>query len=72
MVQVMPMHFQTPSSLASVKSRLVLPYWYWLTRVVLAKRPLNGYSSSSGSCAARELKGPVNQKYYIIIPDLHL
>jgi len=29
-------------SLASVKSRLVLPYWYRLTRVVLDKGPLNG------------------------------
>ena len=28
-------------SLASVKSRLVLPFWYWLTRVVPDKRPLN-------------------------------
>jgi len=29
-------------SLASVKSRLVLPFWYRLTLVVLEKRPLNG------------------------------
>ena len=29
-------------SLASVKSRLVLPFWYWPTRVVLDKGPLNG------------------------------
>ena len=29
-------------SLASVKSRLVLPFWYGLTRVVLDKGPLNG------------------------------
>jgi len=29
-------------SLASVKSRLVLPFWYWLTWVVLEKGPLNG------------------------------
>ena len=29
-------------SLASVKSRLVLPFWYRLTRVVPEKRPLNG------------------------------
>ena len=28
-------------SLASVKSRLVLPFWYGLTRVVLDKGPLN-------------------------------
>jgi len=27
---------------ASVKSRLVLPFWYRLTRVVLDKGPLNG------------------------------
>jgi len=26
-------------SLASVKSRLVLPFWYWLMRVVAEKRP---------------------------------
>jgi len=30
-------------SLASVKSRLVLPFWYWLTWVVPEKGPLNGY-----------------------------
>ena len=29
-------------SLASLKSRLVLPFWYWLTRGVLDKGPLNG------------------------------
>jgi len=29
-------------SLASVKSRLVLPFWYWLTRVVTDRGPLNG------------------------------
>jgi len=28
-------------SLASVKSRLVLPFWYWLSRVVPEKGPLN-------------------------------
>jgi len=26
---------QTPSSLATFKFRLVLPFWYWLTQVVL-------------------------------------
>jgi len=30
------------SCLASVKSRLVLPFWYRLTWVVLEKGPLNG------------------------------
>jgi len=29
-------------SLASVKSRLVLPFWYLLTQAVLEKAPLNG------------------------------
>ena len=29
-------------SLASVKSKLVLPFWYRLTRIVLDKGPLNG------------------------------
>jgi len=31
---------KTPSYLASFKSRLVLPFWYWLTQVVLENRPL--------------------------------
>ena len=50
MFQLMPLHPKTPSSLASFKSRLVLPFWYQLTQVVLEKRPLNGYSSSSCVC----------------------
>ena len=42
MVQLMPLHLKTPSSyLASFKSRLVLPFWYRLTRVVPDKGPLN-------------------------------
>ena len=46
-------------SLASVKSWLVLPFWYWLTWVVLDNGPLNGCSSSSNvkflvwSCSLR-------------------
>ena len=35
---------------ASVKSRLVLPVWYWLTRVVPDKGPLNGCVCVWGSC----------------------
>ena len=31
----------TPSSFASLKSRMVLRFWYRLTQVVLEKRPLN-------------------------------
>jgi len=44
MVQLMPLHPQTLSPLASFKSRLVFPFWFWLTQVVLEKRPLNGCS----------------------------
>ena len=41
MVQLMPHAIpQTPSSLASFKSRLVVPFWYQLAHVVLEKRPL--------------------------------
>jgi len=37
MVQLMPLHPKTPSSLASFKSRPVLPFRYRLTQVVLEK-----------------------------------
>ena len=39
--QLMPLPL-TVSCLKSIKSRLVLPFWYRLTWVVLDKRPLNG------------------------------
>jgi len=42
MVQLIPLHPKTLSSLASLKSRLVLPFWYRLSQVVLEKKPLNG------------------------------
>jgi len=32
----------TPSSVASLKSRLVWPTWWWLTQFVVQNRPLNG------------------------------
>ena len=47
MVQLMPLYPKTPSSLASFKYRLVLPFWYRPTQVALEKRPLNGCCSSS-------------------------
>jgi len=47
MVQLMPLHPQTPSYLVSFKSKLVLLFCYRLTQVVLEKRPLNGCSSIS-------------------------
>ena len=40
--------------LAPVKSRLVLPFWYRLTQVVLEKRPLNGCSGCS--CSSEVVK----------------
>ena len=40
-------HPQTPPSLASFKSRLVLPFWYLLTQSVLENRQLNGCTTSS-------------------------
>ena len=46
MVQLMPLHPKTPSSLASFISRLVLPFWYRLAQVVLENRPLNRRGSS--------------------------
>ena len=53
MVQLMPLHSKKkPLSLASFLSRLVLPFWYRLTQVVLENRPLNGCSNSSSSFAA--------------------
>jgi len=33
-----------PSSFVSLKSRMVLPFWYWLTQVFLEKSLLNGCS----------------------------
>ena len=42
MVQLMPLHPKTPSSLASFKFKLLLLFWCRLTQVVLEKRPLNG------------------------------
>ena len=48
----MPLHPKTPSSLASFKSRLVLPFRYWLTQVVLQKSLLNGCNSSSSSSSS--------------------
>ena len=38
--------------LASEKSRLVLPFWYRLTQIVLEKRPLNGCSSKITNCTS--------------------
>jgi len=44
-VQLMPLHPKTLSSFASFKSRLGLPFWYWLSQAVLKNRALNGCST---------------------------
>jgi len=44
MVQLMLLQPKTLLTLASFKSRLVLPFWYWLSQVVLENKLLNGCS----------------------------
>jgi len=64
MVQLMPLHPQTPSSLvslASFKSRLVLPFWYQLTQVVLEKRPLD-MSAVNIRCCEKKMKQLLREK----------
>jgi len=76
---IWPSRFHCHSlSLASVKSRLVLPFWYRLTRVVPEKGPLNGcvcvcvmqdhWVRSDGAQATREdLMMALSQLDYIMI-----
>ena len=45
---------------ASVKSRLVFPFWYWLTRVVPEKGPLNG-------CACVCLVSPKTRSNWVVV-----
>jgi len=47
MVQLMPLHPKTSSSLALFKSRLVLPFWYRLTQVVMTKQTT--YKNDAGN-----------------------
>jgi len=56
-IQLMPLHPKTPLSLASFKSRLVLPFLYWLTQDVLEKTSLNGGSSSSKFACVHVVEG---------------
>ena len=64
--QLMPLHPKTPSSLASLKSRLVLPFWYRLTRVGPEKRPLNGCTSSAVIRGETDLEHEVAGRYTTI------
>ena len=63
--QLMPLHPKTPSSLDSFKSRLLLPFWYRLTQVVLENRPLNGCSSCSSSLRIVAGQKVVNDEFLL-------
>ena len=70
MVQLIPLHPNTPSYLASFKSRLVLSFCYRLTQVVLENRPFNGCSSSSSVSFGRKHWHYVNSfalRYEVIL-----
>jgi len=64
MVQLMPLPSKTPSSLALFKSRLVLPFWYRLSQVVLEKRLLNGCSISGGGGGSGSGSGSTTTLHY--------
>ena len=58
-----------PHHLLPHLNRLVLPFWYRLTQVVLEKRPSDGCSNSSSSCCCIVLltscpRGPVYKLSY--------
>jgi len=74
MVHLMPLHRRTPSSLASFKSRLVLPFWYQLTQVVPDKRPLSGCISSSSSSSSSSISAERTNRQAVcveVIASLH-
>jgi len=51
---------------ASVKSRLVLPFWYRLTQVVLDKGPFNGRVCQ---CGRMQLLIPMFSSFHYPLPD---
>ena len=74
-VQLILLLSKTPPFFASFKSRLVLPFWYRFTQVVLEKRPLNGCSSSSSSSSSDNNNngvGTMGTGGYIVPPSLGL
>jgi len=62
----------TPSFLASLKSRILLPFWYWLTQVVLEKRPRNGVTCSVPVLGPAVLSGPqvVGSEKFMVSEEL--
>ena len=64
---------QTPIiSCLIIKSRLVLPFWYQITQVVLEKRPLNGCSSSSSRSLRYDTRCNFNVRSKADISQLNL
>jgi len=61
-------------SLASVKSRLVLPFWYRITWVVLDKGPLNVRACVRACCGSHrvinQLQMCVSRQLILILSDL--
>jgi len=55
--------FPEPHHFLPYLSRLVLPFWYRLTQIVLEKRPLNGCSSSSSSMECLKIPDLTSLKY---------
>ena len=55
-------------SLASVKSRLVLPFWYWLTQVVMDKGLLNGCVFCRPFCEPQRHSFRVNHLSVHVVP----
>ena len=51
-------------------SRLISPFCYWLTEVVLEKRPLNGCCSSSCRCCSSPL-GNRKQSLFLLCASAH-
>ena len=55
-------------SLASVKSSLFLPFWYWLTQVVVDKGPLNGCVFCRPFCEPQRHSFRVNNLSVHVVP----
>jgi len=56
----------SPSFLASLKSSMVLPFWCWLTQVVLEKSSLNGCLPST-ACLPSSV---ATQPYSVLMPNI--
>ena len=65
MAQLMPLPLTV---FASVKSRLVLPFWYRLTWVVVAKGPLNGCVYITGQTIDHVLV--ITMAYMVVLTEL--